>query len=220
MQAVLDYFAGLDMWGWLEIAAMVVGFYYVLLEIRKPKMLWYVCIAASILNIFVYWHNNFVSMTVLQFYYIATAIYGLYAFSKLRRDAIRQQVEGEASSTPHRVLIRRFDWKVGGITLAIGAVVFFILAPLLKSYAEAHGTALFPSQPYWDAFITVGSMVGTFFLSKSYMCQWYIWIGLDIFTVGVFIYSGMYWMAALFSTYIVISCIGIRNWRKNGVYLD
>ena len=118
------------------------------------------------------------------------------------------------------MLIRRFNWKVGGISLAVSAAVFFILAPLLRSYAEAHGTALFASQPYWDAFITVGSMLGTFFLSKSYMCQWYIWIFLDILTVGVFIRSGMYWMALLFSSYIVISCLGIRNWRKNGVYVD
>ena len=221
MQAVLDYFAGLDKWGWLEIAAMVVGFYYVLLEIRKPKLLWYVCIATSILNIFVYWHNNYVSMTVLQFYYIATAVYGIYAFTKIHRQAVAQQLDKDAKPIAHdKVLIRRFDWKVGGITLAVGAVVFFILAPLLKSYAEAHGTALFPSQPYWDAFITVGSMIGTFFLSKSYMCQWYIWIGLDILTVAVFIRSGMYWMALLFSSYIVISCLGIRNWRKNGVYVD
>lgn len=220
MQAVLDYFAGLDVWGWLEITAMVVGFYYVLLEIRKPKLLWYVCIAASILNIFVYWHNNYVSMTVLQFYYIATAIYGIYAFNKIHQDAIAQKQDGPASHAPHKVLIRRFDWKVGGITLAVGAVVFFILAPILKSYAEAHGTALFASQPYWDAFITVGSMIGTFFLSKSYMCQWYIWIGLDIITVAVFIRSGMYWMAALYVSYIVISSIGIHTWRKNGVYVD
>lgn len=222
MQAVLDYFARLDVWGWLEIAAMVVGFYYVLLEIRKPKLLWYVCIATSILNIFVYWHNNYVSMTVLQFYYIATAIYGIYAFTKIHHDAIAQnQKQGEETHhAPHKVLIRRFDWKVGGITLAVGVVVFFILAPILKSYAQAHGTELFPSQPYWDAFITVGSMIGTFFLSKSYMCQWFIWIGLDIITVGVFIRSGMYWMAALYVSYIVISSIGIRTWRKNGVYVD
>lgn len=219
MQKVLEYFAGLDVWGWLEIAAMVVGFFYVLLEIRKPKMLWYVCIVTSILNIFVYWHYNYVSMTVLQFYYIATAIYGIYAFSKIHKDAIAQH-QGDAKPTAHKVLIRRFDWKVGGIALAIAVAVFVILAPILKSYADAHGTALFPSQPYWDAFITVGSMLGTFFLSRSYMCQWYIWIGLDILTVGVFIRSGMYWMAALYSTYIVISCIGIHNWRLNGVYVD
>jgi len=220
MDRVLTYFAGLDIWGWLEIVAMVVGFYYVLLEIRKTRLLWYVCIATSILNIFVYQHNNYLAMSLLQFYYIITAVYGIYSFTKINREAIAEY-GGEPDTAGQKVAIRRFDWKVGGITLALGVVVYFLLLPVLLRYAAAHPESVkFASQPYWDAFIAVGSMVGTFFLSKSYMCQWYIWIGLDTLTVGVFLYSGMYWMAALYVTYIVISFIGIRNWKVNGVYVD
>lgn len=219
MQQILNYFAGLDLYGWLEILAMVVGIYYVYLEIRKTRLLWYVCILTSILNIFVYWHNNYLSMTLIQFYYIATAIYGIYSFTKIKKEAIEIYGE-ERNPTGQKVAIRRFNWKTGGIALALGVAVFFLLVPFLKHYAAAHGTLLFPSQPYWDAFIAVGSMIGSFFLSKSYMCQWYIWIFLDLITVGVFIYSGMYWMSVMYVCYIVMSCFGIRNWRRNGVYVD
>ena len=220
MEKVLSYFAGLDVFGWLEILAMVVGIYYVYLEIRKTQLLWYVCILTSILNIFVYWHNNYLSMTLIQFYYIATAIYGIFAFARARKEADAQYGGPAKEDVSSRVVIKRFSWKVGGVTLALAMTVYFLLVPVLKHYAAAHGTALFPSQPYWDAFIAVGSMVGTFFLSKSYMCQWYIWIGLDLLTVGVFLYSGMYWMAVMYVCYIVMSCFGIRNWRRNGVYVD
>ena len=219
MQRVLDYFAGLGVWGWLEIVAMVVGFYYVYLEIRKTPLLWYVCILTSILNIFVYWHNSFVSMTVIQVYYIVMAFYGIHAFRELKEEAAAEN-KGEDKDEGDKVIIRRFDWKTGGVTLAIAVVAYFAVAHMLKVYADTHGTALFPSQPYWDAFIAVGSMVGTFFLSKSYMCQWYVWIVLDLLTVGVFLYSGMYWMALLYVSYIVMAVIGIRHWRRNGVYVD
>lgn len=219
MQQILDYFAGLDIWGWLEIAAMIVGVYYVYLEIRKTRLLWYVCILTSILNIFVYWHNRFVSMTVIQVYYIVMAFYGIHAFKELKEEA--EEEYGELTEEKKdRVLISRFDWKTGGVTLAIAVPVYFALAHILRTYAEVHGTSLFPSQPYWDAFIAVGSMVGTFFLSKSYFCQWFIWIGLDLLTVGVFLYSGMYWMSLMYICYIVMSVFGIRNWRKNGVYVE
>ena len=216
---ILSYFAGLDLFGWLEILAMFVGIYYVFLEIRKTRLLWYVCILTSILNIFVYWHNNYLSMTLIQFYYIAMALYGIRAFTRIKEEATAAYGE-ERNPTSEKVLIRRFSWKVGGITLALSVIAFFLLVPLLKAYAESNGTALFPSQPYWDAFIAVGSMVGTFFLSKSYMCQWFIWIGLDLITVGVFVYSGMYWMAVMYVCYIIMSCFGIRNWRINGVYVE
>ncbi len=219
MSRVLDYFAGLDLFGWLEIIAMFVGIYYVFLEIRKTRLLWYVCILTSILNIFVYWHNNYLSMTLIQVYYIVMAFYGIHAFKEIKEEAI-EEYGAERNPTGQKVAIRRFDWKTGGVTLAIAVAAFFVLAPMLKVYATTHGTLLFPSQPYWDAFIAVGSMVGTFFLSKSYMCQWYIWIVLDLITVGVFLYSGMYWMSVMYVCYIIMSLIGIRNWRINGVYVD
>ena len=219
MSRVLDYFAGLDLFGWLEIIAMFVGIYYVFLEIRKTRLFWYVCILTSILNIFVYWHNNYLSMTLIQVYYIVMAFYGIHAFKEIKEEAI-EEYGAERNPTGQKVAIRRFDWKTGAVTLAIAVAAFFVLAPMLKVYATTHGTLLFPSQPYWDAFIAVGSMVGTFFLSKSYMCQWYIWIVLDLITVGVFLYSGMYWMSVMYVCYIIMSLIGIRNWRINGVYVD
>ena len=219
MQQILDYFAGLDIWGWLEILAMVVGIYYVFLEIRKTKLLWYICILTSVLNIFVYWHNSFLSMTVIQVYYIVMAFYGLHAFKEIKEEADAESAGGQKPAED-QVLIRRFDWKTGSVVLAIAVAAYFAVAHMLKVYAETHGTALFPSQPYWDAFIAVGSMVGTFFLSKSYMCQWYVWIGLDLLTVGVFLYSGMYWMAVMYVVYIILCFFGIRNWRRNGVYVE
>ena len=219
MSRVLDYFAGLDLFGWLEILAMVVGIYYVYLEIRKTRLLWYVCILTSLLNIFVYWHNNYVSMTVIQFYYIVMAFYGIHAFREIKEEAIAEYGE-ERNPTGQKVAIRRFDWKTGAVTLAIALPAYFVLVHIIRTYALTHGGLLFPSQPYWDAFIAVGSMIGTFFLSKSYMCQWYVWIILNVISVGVFIYSGMYWIAGMYVVYIILAIFGLRNWRINGVYVD
>lgn len=219
MDGISAYFVGLDIWGWLEIFAMVAGVVYVFLEIRKSPLLWYVCILTSVLNIFVYWHNNYVSMTAIQFYYIVMAFYGIHAFRELKEDALEAYGE-KSNATGQEVTIRRFDWKTGAVALAIAVPAFFVLAHVIRAYALTHGGLLFPSQPWWDAFIAVGSMLGTFFLSKSYLCQWYVWIVLNIISVGVFIYSGMYWIALMYFIYIVLAVIGLRHWKKNGVYVD
>ena len=219
MPPVLDYFAGLDLYGWLEIFAMIAGIYYVFLEIRKTRLLWYVCILTSVLNIFVYWHNNYVSMTAIQFYYIIMAFYGIHAFREIKEEAI-EEYGAERNPTGQKVAIRRFSWKTGAVALGIALPVYFVLAHIIRAYAATHGGLLFPSQPWWDAFIAVGSMVGTFFLSKSYMCQWYVWIVLNVISVGVFIYSGMYWIAGMYVVYIILAVIGLRNWKINGVYVE
>ena len=159
MSRVLDYFAGLDLFGWLEIIAMFVGIYYVYLEIRKTRLLWYVCILTSILNIFVYWHNNYLSMALIQVYYIVMAFYGIHAFKEIKEEAI-EEYGAERNPTGQKVAIRRFDWKTGAVTLVIAVAAFFVLAPLLKVYATTHGTLLFrasrtgtPSSPWaaWSA---------------------------------------------------------------------
>lgn len=219
MDGISAYFAGLDVWGWLEIFAMMAGIYYVFLQIRKSRKLWYVCILTSVLNIFVYWRNNYVSMTVIQFYYIVMAFYGIHAFREIKEEAIEEYGEGR-NPTGQKVAIRRFDWMTGAWTLGIAIPVYFAMVHIIRAYAVTHGGLLFPSQPWWDAFIAVGSMVGTFFLSKSYMCQWYIWLVLNTISVGVFVYSGMYWIALMYVVYIVLGIIGLRNWRINGVYVD
>jgi len=144
---------------------------------------------------------------------------GIHAFREIKEEAIEEYGE-ERNPTGRKVAIRRFDWKTGAWTLGIAIPVYFALVHIIRVYAVTHGGLLFPSQPWWDAFIAVGSMVGTFFLSKSYMCQWYIWLVLNTISVGVFVYSGMYWIALMYVVYIVLGLIGLRNWRINGVYVD
>ena len=220
LDKVFSYITSLGLFGWLEIAAAVFGFFYVYLEIRKSHYLWYFCLVSSVLNIFVYSNNHYLAMTILQFYYIVTAIYGLYQFRKIKYAAIAKYGYYLEEDGSHPIPIRKFNWKTGGITIALGIIVFFILAPIVKDNAFANGSPAFQLQPYCDTLIAVGSMVGTFFLSKSYICQWYIWIVLDSFSVWVFIMSGMYWMALLYVCYVFISISGVRNWKKKGVYLD
>ena len=198
---------------------MIVGFFYVLLEIRKSHYLWYLCIAASILNIFVYWHNNYLIMCAIQFYYIGNAFYGLAQFRKVKAAAIEEYGTRDEGD-PDKVAVARFNWKVGGVASAIALAAFFALAPLVKAYAEANGGVAFPSQPYFDALIGVGSMLGTFFLSRSYFCQWYFWLVIDTLSIVIFCISGMYYMAALNVAYVVMAVYGAHFWRKHGVSID
>lgn len=215
----MEALTSIDIFRVLEILAMAVGFIYVLLEVKKSHYLWYFCIASSILNLVVFQHNNYISMALLQFYYIGNSIYGIKQFLKMRDEAIAIYGAGP-ENRGKKLAISRFNWKTGIIAAVIAVVVFLILVPIMKAYAVANGTADFPSQPYWDAFIAVASMLATFYLSKSYMCQWYLWLVINVISVVIFAMSGMYWMSLMYFSYIVISAFGLRNWIKNGVYIE
>lgn len=217
---MIDYFSSLDIFGWLEIVAMVVGFLYVLFQIKKTRKMWYFCILSAIVNIFVFGHNNYISMMAIQFYYIVTAIYGLVQWTKVKSDAIGIYGEDAQIEGSHPIPIKKFNWKIGVAAIALTVMLFFVLSPIIRNYAVSAGTIEFPAQPYLDTFIAVCSMLGAFFLSKSYFCQWFVWLIVNAFSVYVFIRSGMYYMAAMYASYLVMSVIGIMNWKKRGVYLD
>lgn len=215
---MIEYFASLGFFGWAEILAMITGFFYVFLEIKKSHYLWYFCMASSVFNIFVFWNNHYLAMLILQFYYIGNSFYGLAQFRKVKAEAIVQHGDRDEKD-PYKIAIVPFNWKVGGTATALALLVFFILAPIMNRYAVAAGTSTFPGQPYFDTFIAVSSMLNTFFLSRSYICQWYLWILLDTFTIVIFFMSGMYWMSLLYVAYVAISAYGARFWHKHGVYV-
>ena len=216
---MLEYISNLGFFGWMEVLAMIVGFVYVLLEVKKSHYLWYMCIVASIINIFVYWHNSYLMMLAIQFFYIGNAFYGLLQFRKVKRAAMEEYGSREEGDSD-KVAIARFNWKVGGVASLIAVAAYFALVPLVKSYAFSHGAPAFLSLPYFDTFMGVGSMLGTFFLSRSYICQWYFWLLIDSLSVVIFAISGMYFMAALNVVYVVLAVYGARFWHKHGVYVD
>lgn len=217
MENILNYFSNLDLFGWLEIVAMVVGFIYVSLQVKKVRQMWYFCLAASILNIFVYSNSGFYSMMTLQFYYIFASIYGLVQWGKTAVEA--KAKHGEMKSGKE-VLVRRFELKKGIISAVVALVAYACLVPLFRRFAEVGGNITFESQPYWDTAIAVLSMLATYWLSQSYMAQWVIWIVVNVVSIVIFIIGGLYWFSLLYLAYLILAVIGLINWKKNAYYVE
>ena len=222
LQNLTDYFASYGLYEWLEVAAMILGVIYVFYEILKSRKMWYYMIVASIVNILVYTHNGFPAMVMIQFYYIVSAIYSIIKWTRVRAAAI-EKYGYEDPKKDLQVAIVKMNPRKAIISSLIAVAVFILLASLLSHYAasgsEVYKVA-FAGQPWWDAFIAVGSMLATYWLSQSYYEQWYLWMVINVVSVVVFYLSGMPWMALLYAAYIVMVIIGMITWRRHGVYVD
>jgi len=204
---MLEYFKTLSLLGWVEIASFFFGFFQVVLEVNKSRYLWHFCILSAICSFFVFLGYDFPALMALQLFYIGNAIYGLVQFRK------------RGCEDSGKVVVSRFNWKKGGISAGFAVLLFFVLTYFLKERALLEGCS-FESKPYWDALLAAGSVLGTYYLSESYFCQWYIWLIINIISVVIFLVDGMFWMAALFFIYLVITIKGILYWKKNAVYLE
>ena len=93
-------------WKILELLAMAFGVAYVVLEVKKAHSMWLFMIIASVLNILVYFHSRFISMGLIQFYYIVLSAYGIRAWAKERKEAAEQH-GGVNPETEGKLLVRR-----------------------------------------------------------------------------------------------------------------
>lgn len=218
-----EFSASLNWWGILEFAAMVTGLIYVILEIKKTRRMWRWMIISSVCNGFVFAHKGFVSMTLIQFYYIVTAIYGIITWTKVVKTA-----QSQYGPVHHKeVAIVPFNPRRALFTSGLAVVVFFVLSALAaRVYVPAIGDI--PGKPYWDSAVAVLSMLATYWLSQSWYAQWYVWVAVNIAAIVMFLYPvfdghpevALPLMGVLYALYMISTVVGMINWKRHGVIIE
>ena len=69
---------------------------------------------------------------------------------------------------------------------------------------------------YLDSAVAVLSAVATWWLVRSYIQQWWLWIIADTMSTVLCLTQGMWWMAVLYAAYTISAFIGLRYWHKHG----
>ena len=90
------------------------------------------------------------------------------------------------------------------------------VAPSVDAIIEA---AMNDPNPFLDAITTALSIIGTWWLTKSYIQQWWIWIIADVFAIWMNVNLDNKWFVVQFVLCIISSFIGLWNWNRQGRYL-
>ena len=70
-----------------------------------------------------------------------------------------------------------------------------------------------------DAAVAVLSAVATWWLVRSYLEQWWLWILADALSTCLCMTQGLWWMTALYAAYTLSAVYGYIHWKKHGVYV-
>ena len=68
--------------------------------------------------------------------------------------------------------------------------------------------------PWCDAFTTALSMVAMWMLARKYLEQWLVWIVVDVVSVALYLYKGLFFTAGLYALYAIIAVYGYWNWKN------
>ncbi|MED1471660.1 nicotinamide riboside transporter PnuC [Bacillus salipaludis] len=79
---------------------------------------------------------------------------------------------------------------------------------LLNKYTDA-------SAPFLDSFIATTSLVAQVLFSTKKFENWYLWILVDILSVGLYVYKGLYTISFTYFVFLIICIVGVFEWRKH-----
>ena len=180
----------------LEIFGTLIGLLYLYYEYKAHKLLWVMGIIMPAISLGVYYNAGLYADMGINIYYILAGIYGYITWTF--KDRRKRDVELPISHMPRRAIISSI-----AITICLFAIIYYLLIYFTDS-----------NVPAWDALSTALSAIGMWLLARKYIEQWWVWIIVDIISVGLYIYKGIYFYAALYALYIVIAVLGYINWKK------
>jgi len=182
----------------IEIFAFVTGIAYVVLEILQKDAMWILGLFTGAACAFSFAIQKNWGMTGLNIYYIVVSVIGLVQW---RRDGTKVE-EGA-------IHLRALPGKT-----ALWSALAFLLGSLaLIGLFRALGDGM----SALDATATVLSVIATWWLTRSYIQQWMLWVVADCLTASLCIANGQHWMTVLYGAYALSAVYGYFHWKKKGI---
>ena len=187
------------LWGtavsWLELVAFVLAVQMVLLNMRVNVYAWPLAIVSSLLYFALFWNSLLYGDASLQIFFAVIALWGWWQWLR------GTQADGGA------LRVRSLPARARLLLLAVLAVAWPATGWFLKTYTDT-------DVPWWDAFPTAASVIGQWLLGRKYIENWLAWIVVNVVSVALFAYKGLWLTTLLYSLFIVMSIMGWRAWQR------
>ena len=187
------------LWGapvtWLELVAFVLALAMVGCNIRVHPAGWPLAIVSSLLYFGLFWNSLLYGDAALQIFFAVVAGWGWWQWLN--------GTQADGSQLRVRYLGARGRWAtLGVIALAWPATGLF-----LARFTDT-------DVPWWDAFPTAASVVGQWLLGRKYVENWPVWGVVNVVSVALFAYKGLWLTVVLYVVFVALSFVGWRAWRR------
>ncbi|WP_395695036.1 nicotinamide riboside transporter PnuC [Piscinibacter sp.] len=182
----------------LELLAVVLSLAMVVCNVRVNVTAWPLAITASLLYFVLFWDSRLYGEASLQIFFAIVALWGWWQWLRGTMD------DGG------RLRVRSLPRHAAFACLAALALAWPALALFLRHYTDS-------DVPWFDAFPTAGSLVGQWLLGRKYIENWLAWLGVNLVSVGLFAFKGLWLTVLLYALFVLLSVIGWRAWRRLAV---
>ena len=199
------------LWGYpmsyLEFFGTLAGGFAVWLSAKGNLWSWPLGIINVVLFFFLFFQVQLYPDMFLNVFFFITNIIGWWRWANPKKEEEDRKKELKVSYLPVRQLV---IFSVIGIA---GTIVSGNLASRLHEWLP--GIFNKPSAfPFLDSFVTVMSIIGTFWMIQKKVESWILWIVVDAVATGMYFVKGIKFVGAEYFVFCFIAAFGLWNWMK------
>lgn len=192
---------------YLEFFAALAGLIAVWLSARTSILSWPIGIINVVLAFFLFYQVQLYPDMFLQVFFFVTNIVGWWRWANPKPGEENRRNELKASF---------MGWKRFSKLTAIGVVGTYILGTFAENLHEWFPEifSLPSAYPYADSFVTVMSIVTTFYMIEKKIESWIIWIIVDALATYLYFSKGIKLYALEYLIFCIIASYGLWNWIR------
>lgn len=179
----------------IEWIAAALGFVNVALLVRRSVWNYPFGAAMVALYVTVFWKARLYGEAGLQVFFFAAQIWGWWLWVR---------VEDSENRVPVRWLSAKDRLLWGSGTLAAGLAAAWVMHRFTNAAA-----------PFADGPITAASVAAQILLALRRTENWVLWIAIDIASIGLYLWRGLYPTAGLYVAFLLLSVLGLFEWRRS-----
>ena len=173
----------------IELIAVVVTLLAVYLTTRQAVWCWPLGMISVTLYAVVFYQARLYADSGLQVLYFGLSAYGWWAWAR--------GGENHGALAVSRASVRTM--LLIGIAGGLGGA---LLGEALSRLTDA-------SLPFVDSLLSAFSIVAQWMQTRKLLETWLVWLAVDVFYVGMFLYKGLYPTAALYAVFLYV------QWRRS-----
>jgi nicotinamide mononucleotide transporter len=177
-----------------EALGFVTGGACVWLGVKQNVWNWPIGIANNAFYVVVFLQARLFADMSLQVAFALLGAYGWYAW-------IRRNARDEKLAVTRTPIVA---WVIAGMAVTI------VTAVLTRYLSHVNDAA-----PFLDALTTALSLGAQYLMTRKYLECWWIWIAVDVVSVGLYAYKHLELTALLYALFMAMCVVGLRDWKAS-----
>ena len=187
---------------YVEFIGTALGLISVFLAARANILTWPTGIANAIFFLVIFYQIHLYSDMFLQMYFCGMGLYGWFSW---KRRAVEDHSAIRTLNNRNRLLLVAL---IATVVLVVGTLItrIHLILPQVFDHPATY--------PYIDTFIAISSILATILLARRIFETWFLWIAVDITSIGLYSVKGVKLIAIEFVIFLALAVLGIYSWYR------